>query len=100
MQHEIHGHLAQYARVTFEAGETCWAGKGAIMSYGNGVSWTLKVPGGVAGAAQRMLSGEGLALAHLRAEHGGATASLASSQPGRIFTWDLAVGPVVTTRGS
>lgn len=100
MQHEVHGHLAQYARLTFEQGETCWAGKGAVMSYGDGVDWRLRVPGGAAGAARRMLSGEGLALVHIRAERDGATASLASNEPGRVFRWDLADGPVLTTRGS
>lgn len=100
MQHEIHGHLAQYARLTFEPGETCWAARGAVMSYGGGVSWRLRVPGGVGGAARRMLSGEGLGLVHFEAEHDGATASLASSEPGRIFRWNLADGPVLTTHGS
>jgi uncharacterized protein (TIGR00266 family) len=100
MRHEIHGEFAQYARLTFERGETCWAGRGGIMSHVDGVQWTLRVPGGVAGAARRMLSGEGLALARLEAKQSGVTASLASSQPGRIFTWNLADGPVLTTRGS
>src|SRR5690606_37420278 len=44
--------------------------------------------------------GEGVALAHLQVDRAGATASLASNQPGRIFIWDLADGPVITTRGS
>lgn len=100
MQHEIHGELAQYAVLTFERGEGCWAGKGAIMSYGDGIEWRLRVPGGVAGATRRMLSGEGLALAYLESDRAGCSASLASSEPGRIFTWDLADGPVLTTRGS
>lgn len=100
MRHEIHGEFAQYARLTFEGGETCWAGRGAIMSYADGVDWSLRVPGGVAGAARRMLSGEGLGLAHLESKQNGLTASLASNQPGRIFTWNLADGPVITTRGS
>jgi uncharacterized protein (TIGR00266 family) len=100
MRYAIHGQFAQYARLTFERDEACWAGKGGIMSYVDGIDWRLRVPGGVAGAARRMLSGEGLALAHLEARVDGATASLASSQPGRIFVWDLSDGPVITTRGS
>lgn len=68
MQHEVHGRLAQYARLTFAAEEACWAGKGAIMSYSDGVAWRLRVPGGVAGAARRMLSGEGLALVRMQAD--------------------------------
>lgn len=100
MKHEIFGELAQYARLEFGAGEGCWAGRGAIMSYGPAIDWQMRVPGGVSGAARRMLSGEGLALVRLQATRAGATASLASNQPGRIFSWDLADGPLVTTRGS
>jgi uncharacterized protein (TIGR00266 family) len=100
MEHEIFGEFAQYARLEFAAGESCWAGRGAIMSYGSGIGWQMRVPGGVSGAARRMLSGEGLALVRLAAGHAGARASLASNQPGRIFTWDLADGPLITTRGS
>ena len=100
MQHEIRGEFAQYAQLTFQDGESCWASKGGIMSYVDGVDWSLRVPGGVAGAAKRVLSGEGMGLAHLEAKQNGVTASLASNQPGRIFTWNLADGPVITTRGS
>jgi len=100
MRHEIHGEFAQYARLTFEAGETCWAGRGGIMSHADGLDWRLRIPGGVAGAARRMLSGEGMGLAFLEAKGNGVTATLASNQPGRIFSWDLDGGPVVTTRGS
>ncbi|MDH3643256.1 MAG: AIM24 family protein, partial [Gammaproteobacteria bacterium] len=80
--------------------ETCWAGKGGIMSHTDGVDWSLRIPGGVAGAARRMLSGEGMGLAFLEAKSSGVTATLASNQPGRIFSWNLDDGPVVTTRGS
>ena len=100
MQHEVLGQFAQFAKLTLTQDEYCWAGKGAIMSYSDGVEWRLRVPGGVAGAARRMLSGEGLALAHLRAVRHGATASLASNQAGRILLWNLQDGPVLTTRGS
>lgn len=100
MRHEIFGEFAQYAKLTFESDEDCWAGKGGIMAYSDGIEWRLRLPGGVAGAARRMLSGEGLSLARIHATRSGATASLASSQAGRIVTWDLADGPVVTTRGS
>ncbi|MBN1238316.1 MAG: TIGR00266 family protein [Gammaproteobacteria bacterium] len=100
MQHEILGQFAQFAKLTLAQDEFCWAGKGGIMSYSDGVEWRLRVPGGVAGAARRMLSGEGLALAHLRATRNGATASLASSQAGRILILNLEDGPVLTTRGS
>ncbi|MGD8809232.1 MAG: AIM24 family protein [Gammaproteobacteria bacterium] len=100
MEHAIHGEFAQYARLKFEEGETCWSSKGGIMSYVDGLDWTLRIPGGVAGAAKRMLSGEGMGLARLEARRNGVTASLASNQPGKIFTWLLSDGPVITTRGS
>lgn len=100
MQHHIVGEFAQYLRLTLERGETCWAGRGSIMSYDTGIHWELKAPGGVAGAARRLLSGEGIALAHLSAEGNDAAVSLASSQPGTISLWDLADGPVLTTRGA
>lgn len=100
MEHEILGEFSQYARLTLEKGETCWSSKGGIMSYVDGLDWTLRIPGGVAGAAKRMLSGEGMGLARLEAQQSGATVSIASNQPGKIFTWELSNGPVITTRGS
>lgn len=100
MQPEIHGQLAHYLRLTFDEGESCWAGKGAIMSFGEGVHWHLEVPGGVSGAARRMLSGEGLSLTRLRAARSGATASFASNQPGTVALWNLDDGPLLATRGS
>jgi len=100
MQHEIFGEFAQYVRLEMAARETCWAGRGAIMSYGDGIDWRLRVPGGVSGAGRRMLSGEGLALVRLEATRSKAMVSLASNQPGRIFAWNLDDGPVIATRGS
>lgn len=99
MQHEIAGEFAQYLRVTLNAGETCWAGKGAIMSYDRGIRWSLRAPGGIAGSARRLLSGEGIALGRIEATRS-ASACLASSQPGRIALWNLNDGPVLTTRGA
>jgi uncharacterized protein (TIGR00266 family) len=100
MQYEILGESAQFARLTMSEGESCWASKGGIMSYAEGIVWRLRVPGGVAGAARRVVSGEGVALGYIESLRSGATVSLTSSQPGRIFVWDLSDGPVVTTRGS
>jgi uncharacterized protein (TIGR00266 family) len=100
MEHQIVGEFAQYLKLTLNRGDTCWAGKGSIMSYGGGARWRLRAPGGVGGAARRLLSGEGLALAYLESDRNGATASLASSQPGTIHVWELSQGPVLTTRGA
>jgi uncharacterized protein (TIGR00266 family) len=96
----IQGELAQVARLTLSAGETCWASKGALMSLDPDLSWTLKIPGGMGGAAKRMLSGEGLALTFIQASREGQQVVLSSNQPGKIIEWDLADGPVITTRGS
>jgi uncharacterized protein (TIGR00266 family) len=100
MHYEIHGGLVQYVKLVFGPGEACWAAKGGIMSHTDGIEWALRIPGGVAGAARRVLAGEGIGLAYLQARAGNAEASLAGNQPGKIFTWDLADGPVITTRGS
>lgn len=89
MRHEIHGQLAQYLRLSFDHGEACWAGKGTIMSYDDGITWRLQVPGGVSGAARRLLSGEGIGLVRMLAGRSGTTASFASSRPGTISIWDL-----------
>jgi uncharacterized protein (TIGR00266 family) len=100
MHCEIQGKIAQTATLTFNPGESAWASKGSLMSYGPGIEWTLKVPGGLAGAFRRSLAGEGVALTLLEAPQGG-TATLAANQPGHIIEWDLATqGPVITTRGA
>lgn len=100
MHCEVHGELAQHAVLTFAEGESCWAAKGGIMSYTDGIEWRLRVPGGVSGAVGRVFAGEGIGLAHLEATRAGARASVASNQPGKIFAWELADGPLLTTRGS
>lgn len=100
MQHQIVGEFAQYLKLTLDRGDACWASKGSIMSYGGGAQWRLRAPGGVGGAARRLLSGEGLALAFVESDQAGATVSLASSQPGTVHIWDLSQGPVFTTRGA
>jgi uncharacterized protein (TIGR00266 family) len=100
VQHRIIGQFAQYLQLNFARGETCWAGKGAIMSHGTGIRWELRAPGGVAGAARRLLSGEGIALNHVAASRDDAVINLASNQPGTISIWDLTQGPVLTTRGA
>jgi uncharacterized protein (TIGR00266 family) len=100
MQYLIEGELAQVAHLTLDEGETCWASKGSLVSLDPDLDWTLKVPGGAAGAARRMVSGEGLALTFFEASRDGQRATLAANQPGKIIPWELADGPVLTTRGS
>lgn len=100
MDYSISGQIAQTARLDFAANEGAWAGKGSLMAYSDGIDWTLRVPGGVGGAARRALSGEGLSLAYLQAQQPGQHVLLAANQPGHIAVWDLADGPLLTTRGS
>lgn len=100
MEFKIAGELAQIANLTLDKGETCWASKGSIVSVDPDLSWTLKVPGGIAGSARRMMSGEGIALTFLDASRDGLRATLAANQPGKIIPWDLSQGAVITTRGS
>jgi uncharacterized protein (AIM24 family) len=100
MRCEIKGTIAQTARLDFDPDENCWASKGSLVAYSSAVEWSLKIPGGLGGALQRSLSGEGLALARLHARTAGQYALLASNEPGHIETWDLSEGPVLTTRGA
>lgn len=100
MEYIIQGELAQVARLTLADGETCWASNGSLMSITPGVNWTLRVPGGIGGAVRRSFSGEGVSMTFIEAQQSGQEVVLTSNQPGKIIDWDLADGPVVTTRGS
>ena len=100
MEYQIKGELAQVVELTFSEGETCWASKGSLMSHTPQVSWDLRVPGGLGGAAKRVLSGEGITLTYLQSGQAGQKVLLASNQPGKIVPWDLDQGPILTTRGS
>ena len=100
MEYKIYGELAQVVELTFAGGESCWSSKGGIVSLSPGISWTLKVPGGLGAGVRRSLSGEGIALTHIESATAGEQAVLSSNQPGKIIDWNLADGPVVTTRGS
>ena len=99
MRVTISGEIAQVARLEWEGAEQVWASKGSLMSYSSGVDWSLRIPGGLGGAVQRSLSGEGVALTFLEGQ-AGATALLASNAPGHIAEWELADGDVVATSGS
>jgi len=100
MEYEIRGKLAQYVHLTLNSGDSCWASKGSLISYGPGIRWSLKVPGGMRGAASRLFSGESLALTLIESSDDGCSVALSSNEPGKILAWDLDTGPVVTTRGS
>lgn len=100
MQYRIEGELAQVAVLDLVQGETCWSSRGAIMSLTPGVDWTLKIPGGLGGAVSRSFAGEGVALTYIEARQDNQQVTLASNQPGKIIDWNLADGPVLTTRGS
>lgn len=100
MEYDVTGHIAQSVRLSLVPGRPVWVSNGALMAYSAGVRWQLKVPGGVSGAVRRSLSGEGLSLTHLTATADGDHAILSANAPGTVRTWDLATGPVVTTRGA
>ena len=100
MEYCIEGVLAQTARLILQPGDTCWASKGALMSLDPDVQWTLRIPGGLSGSVRRMLSGEGLGLTYITGSRANQQVTLSTNQPGKILPWNLADGPVVTTRGS
>lgn len=100
MDFRIDGEIAQRATVSLKEGEALWASRSAIMAYSPGVTWRLRVPGGAGGAARRMLSGEGLALTRVTSAGDGQQVLLTANEPGHILAWNLADGPVLTTRGA
>lgn len=100
MRHTISGEIAQRARLEFAPGEAVWLSKGALMAYSEGVQWRPRVPGGLGGAVRRSLAGEGVTLTYAEAQGDGQFALVASNAPGHVTEWELAEGPVVTTRGS
>jgi uncharacterized protein (AIM24 family) len=100
MECRIEGNLAQYVRLTFGEGDQCWASKGSLITFDPEVRWSLKVPGGVSGATRRMFSGESVALTLIEASRDGVQVILSSNLPGKVVTWNLDQGGVITTRGS
>jgi uncharacterized protein (TIGR00266 family) len=100
MQYTIKGNIAQNARIELNKGDSLWAGRGSIMAYSPGVQWNLRVPGGLGGAIKRSFAGEGVALIYVESQQDNQYVLLAANEPGHVETWDLADGPVVTTRGA
>ncbi len=100
MNHTISGEIAQVARLDFAPGEFAWASKGALMAYSKGITWRLRIPGGMSGAVGRWLAGEGVTLTYMDTNEPDQYALLASHEPGHIAVWDLSQGPIVTTRGA
>ncbi len=100
MEYRIEGDLAQLARLTMNKGDVCWASKGTLMSFTPGIDWVIKMPGGIEGAARRLLSGEGLGLTYLTCNQPDQKVLLAANDAGKMIAWNLDQGPVLTTRGS
>lgn len=100
MQYTIEGSVAQSVRLSLQAGEDCWASKGALMAVDPDVAWTLKVPGGLSGTVRRMMSGEGLAMTYIQGQRAGQRVLFAANQPGKIMAWDLTDGAMLATRGA
>ena len=100
MHYTISGEIAQNVRFELDAQDTLWASTGSIMAYSKGVDWELRVPGGIGAAISRTLAGEGISLSYIQSREAGQYLLVASGAPGHIAVWNLAEGPVVTTRGS
>ncbi len=100
MEYFIEGKFAQIARLNLKKGDTCWSSKGSLMLVDPKIKWSLKVPGGVEGAAKRVLSGESLGLTFIEANQDDQQVVLSSNHPGKIKDWDLTEGSIITTRGS
>jgi len=100
MDYQITGEIAQTASLTLDRDDLLWASKGSIVSHNPSIEWDLKIPGGIGGALRRSLSGEGISLAQIRPLAPGAQVVLGANAPGHIAAWDLADGPVLTTRGA
>jgi uncharacterized protein (AIM24 family) len=101
MEYQIDGQIAPRVHMRPTRGETLWISSGGLMAYSEGVSWTLKVPGGIGGAIRRSLAGEGIGLTYVTTRSEEDWLMAASGIPGRIEAWDLVQdGPVITTRGS
>lgn len=100
MDYRITGSIAQNVRLQLDKGDSLWAGRGSLMAYSDGVQWDLRVPGGLSGALKRSISGEGMQLIRVSVEQNDQYVLLAANAPGHIQVWDLADGPVVTTRGA
>ncbi|NOK59036.1 MAG: putative conserved protein, AIM24 family [Chloroflexi bacterium AL-W] len=100
MEYSISGEIAQQVRLDFTPNEFVWASGGSLMAYSSGIKWELRVPGGLGGAVRRSFSGEGVSLNYLQTDQAEQYALLAANSPGHVTMWDLADGPVLTTRGS
>ena len=100
VRHTIAGKIAQSVRLDLGPGATVWATNGGLLGYSSGVRWNLRLLGGLEGAVRRSLAGAGLSLTYVEAEQAGQYVLLAANAPGHIYTWDLASGPVVATRGA
>lgn len=100
MDYTISGEIAQKVEIRPQPGETLWTSRGSLMGFTRGIDWSLRVPGGVGGALRRSLSGEGIALTWIEVRQPDQKLLLAANQPGHVATWNLADGPIITTRGS
>ncbi len=101
MEYDISGEIAQNVRLDFGEGDAAWASRGSFMAYSTTLKWRMRIPGGVGGAARRMLAGENVTLVYMEPGQAGDYALLAANQPGKIITWDLKTeGAVIATRGA
>ncbi|MEW5818730.1 MAG: TIGR00266 family protein [Cyanobacteriota bacterium] len=100
MNYEITGVIAQVVNVELERGEFCWISPGGMVSFKGGIDWTMKVPGGISGALNRMMSGETLRMTYVQCKGRNGNVTFNNSLPGKVYPWDLKKGDIITTRGS
>ncbi len=99
MQFTVEGVVNQVLALRMEPGESVWAQRRSLVSYTPGLSWSVRVPGGIPGMAMRALSEESFFLLRVKAGSAGVL-HLAAATPSVIYAWDLAQGPVTTMRGN
>lgn len=100
MNYEISGVVAQVVKVDLNPTEHCWITPGGIVSFIGDIDWKVRIPGGLSGAVNRMMSGESLKMTYVQAHREAGQITFNNNLPGKIFPWDLKNGDVITTRGS
>lgn len=100
MRYELKGEIAQTAIVYLEPNEHCWITPGNLISLKGGIKWDIRVPGGLAGAVSRMVSGESIQLSYAYSESTSGLVKFGANFPGKLYPWDLRRGNLIATRGA
>lgn len=97
---DLNGVIGQTVHIKMNRTHPIWCSRGSLLSYSEGIDWSLKIPGGAAKAAGRLLAGEGVSLTYIEAKRPNAEVILSPNQPGKLATWDLDRGSIICTSGS